>query len=401
MIELEDALARLLAGIVPLGSETIPLRQAAGRFIAASVLAPIPLPPFDNSMFDGYAVRSADVGHACSERPACLKVIGEIPAGNAWSGGINAGEAVRIFTGAPLPTGADAIVMQEDTTLDPLDAGTVRILEASKPWEGVRFAGEDVKAGSEIAKAGDKLTAARLGLLAALGLGDIAVSWKPIVGIFSTGDELVTAGSPLKPGQIFENNRACLIPLLEAVGATVRDFGIIRDGLESTAAALRGAFAECDVVVTSGGVSVGDHDYVKPALELAGGHLDLWRVAIKPGKPFAFGTLDGKCLFGLPGNPISAMVTCLLLVRPALLKMEGSPATSPKSVRAELAAALDNDGNRRHYVRVRFTESRTVEECGLQASHALGGFALSDGLVAVPPGTRIKAGEAVEVLLWE
>lgn len=401
MIELEEALSRLLAGIVPLESETVPLRQAAGRFMAASVRAPIPLPPFDNSMFDGYAVRSADVSRACSERPALLRIVGEVPAGSAWPGPINPGEAVRIFTGAPLPAGADAIVMQEDTVLDPSDSGTVRILEVSKPWEGIRFAGEDVKAGSEIAKAGDRLTAARLGLLAGSGLGDVTVSRRPVVGIFSTGDELVTAGSALQHGQIFESNRACLIPLLESAGATVRDFGIVRDGLEATVAALKKAFAECDAVVTSGGVSVGERDHVKPALKLAGGQLDLWRVAIKPGKPFAYGTLDGKRLFGLPGNPISAMVTCLLLVRPALLKMQGAPATSPKSVRAELAAALENDGNRRHYVRVRFTESGTIGECGLQASHALGGFALSDGLVAVPPRTTIKKGATVAVLLWE
>lgn len=401
MIELEEALSRLLAGIVPLASETIPLRQAGGRFLAASIGAPIPLPPFDNSMFDGYALRSADVCHASRSNPTRLKILGDIPAGRDWPGRVDVGEAVRIFTGAPLPAGTDAIVMQEDTLLDPSAPGTVCILEASKPWEGVRFAGEDVKAGSEVAKAGDKLTAARLGLLAALGFGVVTVSRKPIVGIFSTGDELVTSGRPLRPGQIYESNRACLIPLLEAAGATMRDFGIVRDGLEATAAALKEAFAECDAVVTSGGVSVGEHDHVKPALELAGGRLDLWRIAIKPGKPFAFGKLDGKCLFGLPGNPISAMVTCLLLVRPALLGMQGASATGPKSVRAELATTLENDGNRRHYVRVRFTASGTVEQCGLQASHALGGFALSDGLVAVPPATRINAGCKVDVLLWD
>ncbi len=401
MIELEEALSRLLGSIVPLASEIVPLRQAAGRFLATSILAPIPLPPFDNSMFDGYAVRAADASQASREIPARLRIIGEVPAGSAWPGSLNEGEAVRIFTGAPLPAGADAIVMQEDTVLDSSEPGAVRILEVSRPWEGVRFAGEDVKAGQEAAKAGDRLTAARLGLLAALGFGEICVARKPVVGIFSTGDELMPPGGRLQPGQIFESNRACLIPLLESAGATVRDFGIVRDGLAATAAALKEAFAPCDAVVTSGGVSVGEHDHVKPALELAGGRLDLWRVSIKPGKPFAFGKLDGKCLFGLPGNPISAMVTCLLLVRPALLRMQGASATSPRSVRTELATALGNDGSRRHYVRVRFTSSGTVEECGLQASHAIGGFALSDGLVAVPPHTTIRAGETVGVLLWE
>ena len=401
MIELEEALSRLLGGIVPLASEIVPLRHSAGRFLATSIPAPIPLPPFDNSMFDGYAVRAADASQASREIPARLKIIGEVPAGSAWQGSLNEGEAVRIFTGAPMPAGADAVVMQEDTVLDPSEPGAVRILEVSRPWEGVRFAGEDVKPGQEAAKAGDRLTAARLGLLAALGFGEIRVARKPVVGIFSTGDELRPAGGRLQPGQIFESNRACLVPLLESAGATVRDFGIVRDGLAATAAALKEAFASCDAVVTSGGVSVGEHDHVKPALELAGGQLDLWRVSIKPGKPFAFGKLDGKCLFGLPGNPISAMVTCLLLVRPALLRMQGASATSPKSVRTELVTALENDGSRRHYVRVRFTPSGTVEECGLQASHAIGGFALSDGLVAVPAHATIRAGETVGVLLWE
>jgi molybdopterin molybdotransferase len=234
-----------------------------------------------------------------------------------------------------------------------------------------------------------------------LGFGEINVARKPVVGIFSTGNELVGPGSTLKPGQIFESNCAALIPLLEASGAAVRDLGIVRDDLATTTAVLKDAFTSCDAVITSGGVSVGEHDHVKRAFELAGGSLDLWRVSMKPGKPFAFGKLGGKCLFGLPGNPVSAMVTCFLLVRPALLRMQGAASILPRSVRSELAEPLANDGNRRHYVRVRFTGNGRVERAGLQASHALGGFASSDGLVAVPPTTTLSTGEAVEVQIWE
>lgn len=401
MIELEEALDRLLGGIAPLGSETVPLAGSCGRFASAPLDAPIPLPPFDNSMFDGYAVRSRDIQKASKESPTVLRVVGEIPAGQAWSGIVNEGDAVRIFTGAPIPAGADAIVMQEDTITDEADPKRVRVLEVSRPWEGVRFAGEDVKAGSIVLASGQRLTAARMGLLSALGFDEVTVARRPVVGVFSTGDELVTAGSQLRPGQIFESNRVGLTPLLEASGAVVRDLGIVRDDLEATTMALRDAFADCDAVVTSGGVSVGEHDHIKRALELAGGNLDLWRVAIKPGKPFALGTLDGKCLFGLPGNPISAMVTCLLLVRPALLKMQGASSVSPRTIRTNLSETLENDGNRRHYVRVRFTENGSVERAGLQASHALGGFASADGLVSVAPNTTLSVGASVEVLVWD
>lgn len=402
MIELEEALARLLGGIAPLGSESVTLNRSCGRFASAPLTAPIPLPRFDNSMFDGYAVRSDDIQQASKEAPTLLRVVGEVPAGQTWSGVVNQGEAVRIFTGAPIPTGADAIVMQEDTITHEADPKNVRVLEVSRPWEGVRFAGEDVKQSSSVLATGQRLTAARMGLLAALGFGEVTVARRPVVGVFSTGDELVTPGSELRPGQIFESNRAGLTPLLEASGAVVRDYGIIRDDLETTTKALCNAFADCDAVVTSGGVSVGEHDHVKRALDLAGGSLDLWQVAIKPGKPFAFGKLGGKCLFGLPGNPISAMVTCLLLVRPALLKMQGASSLKPRTINAKLSESLGNDGNRRHYVRVRFNvENGGVERAGLQASHALGGFASADGLVSVQPNTSLMIGDSVEVLIWD
>ncbi len=352
-------------------------------------------------MFDGYAVRAADVCQASRETPAVLKLVGEVPAGSAWPGEVRRGEAVRIFTGAPLPAGADAIVMQEDTSTVGATPGHVGVTEISRPWEGVRFAGEDVKAGSEVIRLGDRLTAGRLGLLAALGFGEISVGRRPVVGIFSTGDELVGAGVSLQPGQIFESNRTGLTPLLEASGAEVRDLGIVRDDLTATAAALKEAFAACDAVVTSGGVSVGEHDHVKRAFEAADGRLDLWRVAIKPGKPFAFGRLGNKCLFGLPGNPVSALVTCLLLVRPALLQMQGAAAVGPRTVRSSLGSPLGNDGARRHFVRVRFNAGATVEPCGLQASHALGGFAEAEGLVAVPGRTTLELGARVDVLLWD
>jgi molybdopterin molybdotransferase len=370
MLELEEARQRLFDAIQPLPAENAPLRDTAGRVLAEAVASPIDLPPFDNSAMDGYAVRSADVAAATAESPVSLKVAGHVPAGAVFTGTVQPGTCVRIFTGSPLPEGADAVVMQEDTRVEASQPGAVLILDRAKPWENVRFRGEDAKTGTVLARAGEAVTPGRIGLMAAAGISLVNVHRRPIVGLLATGSELIEAGQPLPPGKIYESNRA----------------------------ALQQALDECDAVVTSGGVSVGELDFVKAAFEKLGGKMDFWKVAIKPGKPFVFGRRGEKLLFGLPGNPVSAMVTFLLLVRPALRRWQGATDVLPPVVHGILAEALTNHGDRRHFMRVRMDENGEVRSAGAQASHLLNSLALANGLAEVPPNTTLAAGAPVRVI---
>ncbi|MSR43532.1 MAG: molybdopterin molybdenumtransferase MoeA [Pedosphaera sp.] len=406
MLTLEEAQERILAVITSAaaglpGIEKVPLADALGRVVAADVLAPLDLPLFDNSAMDGYAVRAADVTGASPEKSAALRCVGRVAAGEMFAGEVGAGECVRLFTGSPLPRGADAVVMQEDTQTDPAQSATVRVLDVARPWENVRLRGEDVKRGALLLAAGERLTAGRIGLLAALGFAGITAVRRPVVGLLATGSELRESCAPLGPGEIYESNRALLAPLVRAAGAEARVYPLVPDTAEATRTALDRALAECDAVITSGGVSVGEFDFVKSAFEQLGGTLDLWKVAIKPGKPFVFGRLNGKCLFGLPGNPISGLVTFLLLVRPALLKMQGTRATSLAAHPGVLAEPLVNRGDRRHFMRVKVDEEGRVHLAGMQASHALGALAAANALVEVPLRTTLPAGSAVRVLRWE
>lgn len=321
MLELEEALARILAAIPTPVSEQISLSQAYGRILTQPVLAPMDLPPFDNSAMDGYAVRAADLASATAEAPVQLRVLGRVAAGESFAGHVVSGGCVRLFTGSPLPKGADAVVMQEDTHPAAAETGEILVLDTVRPWENVRFAGEDAKRGALLAEAGSRITSSRLGLLAAAGLAHLAVGRSPRVGLLATGSELREPGQSLGPGQIYESNRLALTPLLRRCGAVPRVWPLVRDDLAVTRVAIEQAFAECDAVVTSGGVSVGEMDFVKRALADQGGELQFWKVSMKPGRPFVFGRWQEKFLFGLPGNPVSAIVAFLMLVRPALLQI--------------------------------------------------------------------------------
>ena len=390
MHTLEQARAEMLKVIAPLPAETAPLAQAAGRVLAAEVRAAVDLPRFDNSAMDGYAVRAVDAG-----KGAKLRCIGEVPAGSSFENEVGARECVRIFTGSPMPAGANAVVMQEDTQVD---GSEIEITDGAKPFEHVRLRGEDVKETEIIGRGGERLHAGRLQLLGSAGVAEVSVHRKPIVAVLATGDELREPGEDLGAGGIHESNRLALAELIRQCGAAPRVQPLVRDSMEVTMAALQTAFAECDAVVTSGGVSVGEHDYVKAAFEKLGGSLDFWRVKIKPGKPFVFGRLANKPLFGVPGNPVSALVTFLVLVRPALMQLQGAADLELPAHPGVLADPLTNRGDRRHFMRVRVDAKGTVHATGLQASHAVGSLGQANGLVDVPAETNLAEGDAVEVL---
>lgn len=402
MLELEDARSRLLAGVAPLGSESVTLNSAAFRVAAGDVSSSIDLPAFDNSAMDGYAVRAADVSLAKADAPVTLALAGKVAAGEGFTSEVQAGTCVRVFTGSMLPRGADAVVMQEDVRIDGQPSARVHVLDGVKPWENVRFRGEDVKQGAVLVRAGERLSPGRIGLLAAAGVSTVKVFRRPVIGLLATGSELVEPGGVLTPGKIFESNRAALEPLLARSGAAVRVFPLVPDTLAGTRDALARAFAECDGVVTSGGVSVGELDFVKAAFEELGGKLDFWKVAIKPGKPFVFGRLGEKLLFGLPGNPVSAIVTFLLLVRPALWRWQGVMEVESQTVPCVLGEPLVNRGGRRHFMRVRIDRKGVARSAGLQASHRLGSLAEANALIDVPPDTALAANApAIAILLDE
>jgi molybdopterin molybdotransferase len=403
MLELEQALEKILESIPAARSERIPLGEAYKRVVAEPVVAAVDLPAFDNSSVDGYAVRAQDVAQASSQNPVALTLAGKVAAGETFGGELSAGQCIRIFTGSPLPAGADAVVMQEDTRLDPARPHEVYFLDSAKPWENVRFRGEDMKCGRTIAQRGEILGAAHLGLLAATGSIQVHAGQRPSVGLIATGSELQepASASRLAPGQIFESNRAAIAPLIAGAGGIPKAFPIVPDNPKVTRDVLTRALSECDLVVTCGGVSVGEMDFVKSAFEELGGQLEFWKVAIKPGRPFVFGSKGDKLLFGLPGNPVSAFVTFLLLVRPAILRWQGAERTALTVSTGILAEPLSNQGGRRHFVRVAVEANGEVRSSGTQASHFLSSLAMAQGLVDLPATTTLAAGTKVEVLRWE
>lgn len=400
MLPLEEARRRILSLVQPLPSETILLLEAAGRTVAAGVSASCDLPPFDNSAMDGYAVRAQETAGASSEAPVILRLAGRVAAGQVFTKPVPPGGCVRLFTGSPMPPDADAVIMQEDTDAVPNDPEKIRLLCPVQPWENVRFAGADVRQGSVVLASGMRVGAAQIALLAAAGCAQIPVRRRPVTGLIATGNELSELGRSLGPGQIYESNRAALASLSHEAGAEPRMYPLVPDDLEATRSALRTALAECDVVVTSGGVSVGEFDLVKAAFTGLGGELAFWKVAIKPGKPFALGTWQGKLLFGLPGNPVSAFVTFLLLLRPALRRMQGASQEGLPVRSGILAGPLANPGDRRHFVRVYLDDSGQVHVPEPQASHMLRSLSLANGLVDVPPETVFEANTKVPVLCW-
>src|SRR6478736_5005693 len=295
VLDLEIAVNRILATLPAPQGERIGLNEAAGRVLLESIAAPVDLPPFDNSSMDGYALRAADVAGASAANPVRLRWRGRIAAGEIPAEKLAAGECIRLFTGAPLPSDADAVVMQEDTRVD---GDTVLVLDAVRPGENVRLQGEDIRRGARLTEAGNEITAGLIGLLGATGIETVQAARRPVVGLVATGSELVTAGQMLTPGQIYESNRAMLATLVKQAGGTAKTLPLVRDTLAETQAALATAFQECDIVITSGGVSVGEMDFVKAAFESLGGELQFWQVAMRPGKPFVFGRWKGKYLFG-------------------------------------------------------------------------------------------------------
>jgi molybdopterin molybdotransferase len=395
MLTLDEALARLLSAIRPLAeTERVSTFEALGRVLAEGVCSALDVPPQDNTSMDGYAVRCADVPAA-----GTVLTIGQrIPAGHVGQP-LQPGTAARIFTGAQVPTGADAIVMQEQCEAQ---GERVRIDAAPQPGQWIRRRGEDVTKGTEVLPRGARLTPQALGLAASVGAATLLVARRPRVAVFSTGDELVMPGEPLKPGAIYNSNRFTLRGLIQAAGCECNDLGIVPDKLEATRAALRRAALGNDLIVTSGGVSVGEEDHLRPAVQ-AEGQLDLWQIAIKPGKPLAFGQVrradDSHAWFmGLPGNPVSSFVTFLLAVRPVLLALQGADPAMPRAI--DLRADFDwpRPDRRREFLRVRRNAQGGLELFPNQSSGVLTSAVWGDGLVDNPPGQAIARGDRVAFL---
>jgi molybdopterin molybdotransferase len=389
---LDDALAELLSHATPLvDTESVSTFDALGRVLAQDLVSALQVPPQDNSSMDGYAVRASDV----AQPGAVLRVSQRIPAG-ASPEPLEPGTTARIFTGAPVPRGADAIVMQEET--EAAGEHVVRFLRPPQPGEWIRRSGEDVRRGDVILARGERLGAAALGLAASIGLPRLDVTRRPRVALFSTGDELVMPGEVpperMRPGAIFNSNRFFLSALLRSLECEVTDFGIVPDQRHVTVRALMEASAHHDLILTSGGVSVGEEDHIKPAVQQLGS-LDLWQIAMKPGKPFAYGKVRESHFIGLPGNPVSSFVTFLLLVRPFLLRLQAAVLVAPRPV--EMPAHFDwpRADKRREFLRVRRNSNGGLELFPNQSSGVLTSAVWADGLVDNPAGRTIAVGDTV------
>ena len=400
LIPLDTALAQLLAALddwhVP--TETLSTLQADGRVLAQDVVSTLEVPPQDNSSMDGYALRCADIAPG-----RALPVSQRIPAGSQGTP-LKAGTVARIFTGAPIPPGADAVVMQEDCLevngSDP-SAPAIQVQTQAQVGQWIRRRGEDVMQGATVLHAGLRLGPAALGLAASVGLADLQVACKPRVALFSTGDELVMPGTmapqDMLAGSIYNSNRFFLAALLRRMGCELTDMGIVPDLLDATVQALRDAAQAHDLVLTSGGVSVGEEDHIKPAVQQLG-HLDLWQIAIKPGKPFAHGRVGDAHFIGLPGNPVSSFVTFLLLVRPFLLRMQGVQDVSLPSLALRADFDWPRADRRQEFLRVRRNAAGGLDLFANQSSGVLTSVVWGDGLLDNPPGRTIARGDTVHFI---
>ena len=390
LLNVDEALERLLAGARPVAeTETVPTLSATGRVLAAAQRSTMNVPPMDNSAMDGYAVRIADLTRPDTR----LKVAQKIQAGSIGKP-LAPGTAARIFTGAPIPAGADAIVMQEFCTQEGEEV-IVKTIPARGEW--VRLTGSDIRAGGDVLPAGIRLRPQDTGLAASVGIASLPVFRLLRVGLFFTGDELVMPGDPLPPGRIYNSSRFTLNGLARIFGCETRDYGIVADSLDATRAMLRRAAAECDVIVTSGGVSVGDADFVKPAVE-AEGELLMWKIAMKPGRPLAFGRVGKAAFLGLPGNPVSSFVTFLIFVRPFLLRTQGIDDVQARAFAARADFDWPEPDLRREFLRVKWNARGGLDLYPTQDSAVLMSTAWADGLVDNPAEHPIRAGDVVKFM---
>jgi molybdopterin molybdotransferase len=389
MLSVDEALGQLLAGAKPVAQvEQVPTLEAAGRVLAQAQTSAMDVPPMDNSAMDGYAVRLSDIS------PDKKLKIGQRIAAGSVGRPLEPGTAARIFTGAPIPPGADAVVMQEHCSLS---GDLVSVNKKPKENEWIRFKGSDIKKGGLVLAAGKRLLPQDTGLAASVGIKSLPVYRKLRLGLFFTGDELVMPGEPLAPGRIYNSNRFTLNGLAAAFGCEVRDYGIVPDKLDKTREVLRRAAAENDVIVTSGGVSVGDEDHVKPAVE-AEGSLLMWRIAMKPGRPLAFGRVGEAAFIGLPGNPVSSFVTFLIFVRPFLLKTQGQLITQPRTIDARADFDWPEPDARREFLRVKWNAQGGLDLYPTQDSAVMTSTAWADGLVDNPAQGAIRKGDRVRFL---
>ena len=392
LLSVDEALEVLLAGARPVAEiEEVATLEASGRVLARPQRSTMDVPPMDNSAMDGYAVRIADLVSGNNR----LKVKQKILAGSVGHA-LAAGTAARIFTGAPIPPGADAVVMQEFCAVE---GDEVIVKKSPRPAEWIRYAASDVKKGGEILPAGKRLLPQDTGLAASVGIKTLPVFRRVRMGLFFTGDELVMPGDPLPPGRIYNSNRFTLRGLAETFGCEIHDYGIVPDSLQATREVLRKSAAQCDVIVTSGGVSVGDADYVKPAVE-AEGSLLMWKIAMKPGRPLAFGKVGNAAFIGLPGNPVSSFVTFLIFVRPFLLKTQGLSNVEVKSIAARADFDWPEPDARREFLRVKWNAQGGLDLYPTQDSAVLTSTAWADGLVDNPAGHAVRKGEAVKFLAY-
>ena len=397
LLPLDDALIQLMAHATPLdATESVAVGEADGRVLAQDVVSELHVPPLDNSAMDGYALRCADA----TAPGVTLGISQRIPAG-ASAQPLLAGTAARIFTGAPVPAGADAVIMQEDCTALPVadgGLGQVQVNSLPKAGQNIRRAGEDVARSDVVLSRGQRLGPAELGLAASIGMAALQVARRPRVALFSTGNELVMPGAvapqDMPPGAIYNSNRYFLIALLRRLGCVVTDLGIVPDHRDATIQALRQAAKGHDLILTSGGVSVGEEDHIKPAVQSLG-TLDLWQIAVKPGKPFAYGSIGDAHFMGLPGNPVASFVTFLVLVRPFLLRLQGVNRVAMKAIAAQANFTWARPDKRREFLRVRRNADGGLELFSNQSSGVLTSAVWGDGLIDNPPGCAIAPGDTV------
>jgi len=404
MLDVDEALERVLSAFSPLDPILLPLLDAANLVLASDVFAHNDVPPFRNSAMDGYAVRAADTASATWSNPAELAVTAHVAAGQPDVPRVGAGEAIRIMTGAMLPEGADAVVRFEETDESSPrrhpERATVLVFRAARTFENVREAGEDIASGTRVAPRGRELRPADLGLIASIGEGRATVHRRPVIGILSTGDEVAPPGGGLTPGMIRDSNSFVIGALARSWGADVRMLGIASDSVADLTGRLDEA-RDVDLIVTSGGVSLGDYDLVKDVLK-SEGEVAIWQVRMKPGKPLAFGHMGTTPLLGLPGNPVAAAVSFIIFGRPAIMRMLGHQVTEPRCIEVVSADSIDNRGQRRHYVRVRLEPAESgpavARIAGEQGAGVLSSLAAADALMIVPeaiervqPGTRLRA----------